>query len=76
MSETADMFEKLLTADNKGDNVEKKEKILSGVADIIAGAVSKRYEVNGDGDLEKLAYAVNNKIKSEKLRNLNIFAGV
>ena len=76
MSETADMFEKLLTADNKGENVEKKEKILSGVADIIAGAVSKRYDVNGDGDLEKLAYAVNNKIKSEKLRNLNIFAGV
>ena len=44
---------------------------------LTADAAAEKYGVKRRGDnLVEFAYALNDAIKSEKLRNLNIFAGV
>ena len=53
----------------------KREKFAAMRRDVSAAA--EKYGVKRRGDnLVEFAYALNDAIKSEKLRNLNIFAGV
>ncbi len=73
----AERAEFLLTTANTRDLVGTKTEVINEIAALTADAAAEKYGVERRGDnLVEFAYALNDAIKSEKLRNLNIFAGV
>lgn len=73
----APMLEFLITMGNGEENIREKCLVIETVAEKTAQeAMSVTGAESGTEDLEKLAYAVNDKIKSGKIRNLNIFSAV
>ena len=77
LSFEAELFEFLLTSDNRPAMAEEKSKVTEGIAaDVIDVLMQQELTKAVCGDLEKHAYSVNDGIADAHLRNLHILAGV
>lgn len=76
-SSLATALEFLVSSDNRAENFAVKSEKIACVCETLARAVMADTGAEGDSvNLEKLAYSVNDKIKSGNIRNANIFAAV
>ncbi len=71
----AEPLERLLTTGNEPEAAREKEALIEGVCAALAAEV-RAQELAEGGDLEKLAYAVNARVKDAALRNSHILAAV
>ncbi len=74
-TEISENLEFLISSDNK--NPREKVQIIENICKKIGKAVSEQC-LGGetDSEMERLAYAVNNKIEDNKIRNMNILSAV
>ncbi|MBQ7718398.1 MAG: DUF4037 domain-containing protein [Clostridia bacterium] len=73
LSDLADTFEYLITADNSPENADTKKEVIESVCKLISDEVAARGIASPDAELERLAYAVNDSIKNPAVRSMNIF---
>ena len=73
--ELAENFEFLISSDNK--NPDEKAKIIESICGKIGEKVAEQSLCESlGGEMEALAYAVNDKIEDNKIRNMNILSAV
>ncbi len=77
LSALAEPLERLLTTDNSPARAAEKEALIEGVCAAVAAEVRAQGLAESESDdLEKLAYAVNARVRDAGLRNLHVLAGV
>ena len=77
LAETKDLFEFLLAGNNSSENIRKKTETVETIARLICEEMrAQGLTARGDDDLEKQAYAVNDRIEDNTIRNLDIFTAV
>ena len=77
LSDTAPLFEMILTTGNEGDAVEKKIAAADRITEEITGELLAQGLIKEGGkDPEALAYEVNNTIEDGWIRNLHILYAV
>lgn len=77
LGELADVLEFLISTESNGKTVENKYGIIEDVAGMIITELQNEGITDAIcGDLEKHAYSVNDKIKNNELRQMNILATV
>lgn len=77
LSESAELFEYLITSDNSPEQSEEKYKVIESVAsDIIDVLRDQGLTQAICGDLEKHAYSVNDGVSDPVLRNMHVLAAV
>ena len=77
LSNLYEPLEYLISSTNQDDEAEKKQTLIEAVArDIIDELVSQGLTRCEGYELEKHAYVVNDKINSQKIRNLHILAAI
>lgn len=77
LGELADVLEFLISTESNGKTVEYKYGIIEDVAGMIITELQNEGITDAIcGDLEKHAYSVNDKIKNNELRQMNILATV
>ena len=77
MPYTRELFEFLLTGDDSKEGTEKKLETVETVARLICDEMrAQGLTSRQDDDLEKQAYAVNDRIEDNMIRNLDIFTAV
>ncbi len=77
LSALAEPLERLLSTDNSPARASEKEALIEGVCAALAAEVRAQGLAESESDdLEKLAYAVNARLRDAGLRNLHILAGV
>ena len=72
----APQLEFLISSDNSGSNAVSKRRIIEEICACLGGRVVEQGIAPADGELERLAYAVNAAISDPNIRNLSIFAAV
>ena len=73
----AALLEYLITTGNDDETAREKREVIEGVAEDIAGELAAQGLSCADSrDLERHAYAVNDKIQDADVRNMHVMAGV
>lgn len=72
----ADSLEYLLDAENGEKEAAVKREVMEDLAAAVEKAVCEKGYAEPKNDLERLAYAVNDGIKDEKIRNKNILYAI
>ena len=76
LSFTGELFEFLLTGENSPEGTAKKMETVETLCRLICEELREQdMTKRNDDDLEKQAYAVNERIADNTIRNLDIFAG-
>ncbi len=77
LSDTAEMLEYLITSDNCESNVVKKYELIEKISVEIINELSAQGIIKQNKpELEAQAYAVNNTIQDNEIRNLHILYGI
>ncbi len=76
LSELSEPIEKLLTTGNDPETAREKSALIEEICAALSAEVRAQGLAESGSDLEKLAYAVNARVKDAALRNLHILAAV
>ena len=75
MGSLHESFEFLISSDNSGSNAELKKSMIEDTASVVIGELKKRSLTQAVcNDLEKHAYSVNDHIRDNTVRTMDIFA--
>ena len=77
MGSLSDSFEYLISSDNSGSNATTKSEMIEDIAAIVINELKKRSLTQAVcNDLSKHAYSVNDLVRDNTLRTMNIFSGL